>query len=115
MRIDLGCGSDLCNRCQQEEAGVQLRSDHMVRSTLFNFPHYVVLDTNVVLEQIDVLEEDAIRNIIVLSTVLNEVKHRSTSVYKRFHEVVQYMPRGCFVFVNEHHKYEENFQGQRQY
>ena len=105
MRIDLGCGSDLCNACQQEEADVQLRSDRTVRSTLFNFPHYLVLDTNVILQQIDALEEDAIRNVIVLSTVLNEVKHRSTTVYKRFHEIVQYKPRGFFVFVNEHHKW----------
>ncbi|KAI8129308.1 hypothetical protein FF38_13008 [Lucilia cuprina] len=104
LRTDLGCGSDLCNACQQEEAGVQLRSDRMVRSTLFNFPHYLVLDTNVVLQQMDALEEDAIKNVIVLSIVLNEVKHRSTTVYKRFHEVVQHKPRGFFVFVNEHHK-----------
>ncbi|XP_061397184.1 exosome complex exonuclease RRP44 [Musca vetustissima] len=104
LRIDLGCGSDICHRCQQDEDGVQLRTERMNRSTLFDFPHYVVLDTNVVLHQIDVLEEDALRNVIVLSTVLQEVKHCSSVIYKRFHEVVQHKPRGFFVFVNEHHK-----------
>lgn len=104
LRIDLGCGSDICHRCQQEEDGVPLRADRMVRSSLFDFPHYVVLDTNVILHQIDVLEEDAMRNVIVLSTVMQEVKHCSSVIYKRFHEIVQHKPRGFFVFVNEHHK-----------
>ncbi|XP_075146089.1 exosome complex exonuclease RRP44-like protein Dis3 [Haematobia irritans] len=104
LRIDLGCGSDICHRCQQEEDGVPLRGDRMNRSSLFDFPHYIVLDTNVVLHQIDVLEEEALRNVIVLSTVLQEVKHCSTVIYKRFHEIIQHKPRGFFVFVNEHHK-----------
>jgi hypothetical protein len=31
-------------------------------------PHYIVLDTNVVLEQIDLLESDGLKNVIVLHT-----------------------------------------------
>lgn len=82
-----------------------LKSDLSVRSSLFDFPHYVVLDTNVVIHQIDVLEDNAIHNVIIFSTVLNELKHRSPTVYKRLRELCQYKTRGFFVFVNEHHKY----------
>ena len=51
-------------------------------------PHYLVLDANVVLDQIDVLEEapdggDGLDNVIVLQTVLEEVRHRSSPIYKR--------------------------------
>ena len=49
-------------------------------------PHYLVLDANVVLDQIDVLEEtdgDGLDNVVVLQTVLEEVRHRSSPIYKR--------------------------------
>ena len=47
-------------------------------------PHYLVLDANVVLDQIDVLEEvtDGLDNVVVLQTVLEEVRHRSSPIYK---------------------------------
>ncbi|XP_036229004.2 exosome complex exonuclease RRP44 [Bactrocera oleae] len=104
LRDDLGCGAQICMNCVQDETSVALLPERNVKSTIFPFPHYLVLDTNVVLNQIDVLEEDAISNVIVLSTVLSEVKHNSSAVYKRFREVVQHKPRGFYVFVNEHHK-----------
>lgn len=103
MRTDLGCGSDLCEQCDHGD-NVVLHSDRKVKSELFSFPHYVVLDTNVILHQIDVLEEDAIRNVIILTTVLNEVKHRSSAAYKRLLDIIQDKSRGFYVFVNEHHR-----------
>ncbi|XP_016981483.2 exosome complex exonuclease RRP44 [Drosophila rhopaloa] len=103
LRDDIGCGSDLCRQCFQNEV-YQLTSQHEIRSTLFKCPHYLVLDTNVVLDQIDVLEEDVIRNVVVLTTVLNEVKHKSSSIYKRFNELIHDRTRNFYVFVNEHHK-----------
>jgi exosome complex exonuclease DIS3/RRP44 len=54
--------------------------------------------------QINVLEEDALCNVIVLQTVLDEVKHRSSSVYKRLMDIVANPNRKFYVFVNEHHK-----------
>ena len=46
-------------------------------------PCLVVVDTNVVLNQIDVLESSCIKNIILPQTALREVKHRSLSIYNR--------------------------------
>lgn len=66
--------------------------------------HYLVLDTNIVLEQIDVLESEGINNVIILHTVLNEVKHRSSPVYKRLKDIIADKNRHFFVFVNEHMK-----------
>ncbi|RHN51515.1 putative exoribonuclease II [Medicago truncatula] len=41
----------------------------------------LVLDTNVVLNQIDLLENPAIDDVVVLSIVLDEVKNKNLSVY----------------------------------
>lgn len=70
----------------------------------YPFPHYLVLDTNVVLDQIDVFEEDILSNIIILHTVLNEVKHRSSAVYKKMRNIISDQSRNVYTFVNEHHK-----------
>lgn len=73
-------------------------------SSTFEKPHYLVVDTNVVLDQIDVLEEEAIKDVIVLYTVLDEVKHKSSAVFKRFRDILMNPTRRFYTFVNEHHK-----------
>lgn len=73
-------------------------------SKKFDFPHYLVLDTNVVLDQIDVLEEDVLKNVVILHTVLDEVKHKSSIVYKKLRDILKRPSRQFYVFVNEHHK-----------
>jgi exosome complex exonuclease DIS3/RRP44 len=75
-----------------------------LKSSLSELPHYLLLDTNIILDQIDVLEENAICNVIVLQTVLDEVKNKSSAVYKRFREILSNTERNFYVFVNEHHK-----------
>ena len=67
-------------------------------------PHYVVLDTNIVLEQIDLVESEGLNNVIILSTVINEVKHRSSPVYKRLRDIIADKKRNFYVFINEHRK-----------
>lgn len=57
-----------------------------------------------VLHQIDVLEEDALKNVIILQTVLEEVKHQNTAVFQRLLEIIGNKKRKFYSFVNEHHK-----------
>ena len=48
---------------------------------------YLVLDTNVVLHQIDLLERPTLCDVIVTQTVLDEVRHNKISVHKRLRGV----------------------------
>lgn len=73
-------------------------------SSLISDSHYLLLDTNVVLDQIDVFEEEAIKNVIILQTVLDEVRHKSAAVYKRLREILNNPERRFYTFVNEHHR-----------
>ncbi|RZF37909.1 hypothetical protein LSTR_LSTR005409 [Laodelphax striatellus] len=105
LRDDLWCGSEACKVCRQDASQQVLQEVVNSESTLFPQPHYIVPDTNVVLDQIDILEEDAIQNVIILHTVLDEVKHRSIVVYKRLKDILKNgQSRKFYVFVNEHHK-----------
>ena len=86
--------------------------------------HYLVLDTNIILNQIDLLESPGLNNVVILSTVLEEVelqlnkshylntpyhcdlqvRHRSSPVYKRLKDIIADPGRFWYVFVNEHRK-----------
>lgn len=81
-----------------------LSSTPISLNSTYPFPHYLLLDTNVVLDQIDIFEEDVLKNVIILHTVLNEVKHRSSAVYKKLRNIIDDESRNIYTFVNEHHK-----------
>lgn len=103
LRDDIWCGSVVCEECQHLEHDQILSEAREHENEKYNYHHYLILDTNIVLNQIDVLEEDVIHNVIVLQTVLNEVKHRSGSTYKRLKDLIGNPARRFHVFVNEHH------------
>nr|XP_043901873.1 exosome complex exonuclease RRP44 [Solea senegalensis] len=102
LRDDIWCGSEACTECKQEST--ELLKDACIESNLCSFPHYLVPDTNVVLHQIDVLEDPVIRNVIILQTVLQEVRHRSAPVYKRLKDIIHEKEKHFYTFTNEHHR-----------
>ncbi|KAI3838916.1 hypothetical protein MKX03_002692 [Papaver bracteatum] len=97
LRDDIYCGASICKDkdCKNQEARLNLTTPS---STL------LILDTNVVLNQIDLLENPAMDDVVILSVVLNEVKNQNLSVYNRLRALCRNNLRRFFVFLNEHHK-----------
>ncbi|KAI7738384.1 hypothetical protein M8C21_008447, partial [Ambrosia artemisiifolia] len=106
LRDDIYCGALFCKVC--DTTGARFTSSE---STI------LVLDTNVVLNQvavivvlrgekilIDLLENSAIDDVVVLSVVLEEVKNKNLAVYNRLRALCSNTLRRFFVFSNEHHK-----------
>ena len=54
--------------------------------------------------QMDFLEHAAVNDVIVLTVVLEEVKHKNQSVYQRLRTLCASETRRFYVFANEHHK-----------
>ncbi|XP_035719355.1 exosome complex exonuclease RRP44-like isoform X1 [Vespa mandarinia] len=109
LRDDIWCGSKLCrqnsNHCKQKNRECILDDeDSSAKSALFSLSYYLLLDTNIILDQIDILSENVFYNVIILQTVLEEVRHKSPSVYKRLKEIIADVRRRFYIFVNEHHK-----------
>lgn len=102
LRDDIWCGSEVCSDCSQETTVLQ--RDAYIESSLCSFPHYLIPDTNVVLHQIDVLEDPIIRNVIILQTVQQEVRHRSAPIYKRLKDMIHEKEKHFYTFTNEHHR-----------
>ncbi|OVA00648.1 Ribonuclease II/R [Macleaya cordata] len=93
LRDDIYCGASVCKVCDTKEARLSSSA-----STI------LIVDTNVVLNQIDLLENPAVDDVVVLSVVLDEVKNKNLSVYNRLRALCSNSLRKYFVFSNEHHK-----------
>ncbi|XP_014226404.1 exosome complex exonuclease RRP44 [Trichogramma pretiosum] len=105
LRDDIWCGSEACNKCGRNPKTILLDDENPgSKSKLFKGPYYLVLDTNIILNQIHVLEENIFCNVIISQIVLNEVKHRSSNVYKKLEELIGDPSRKFYYFMNEHHK-----------
>ncbi|KAJ3036866.1 exosome catalytic subunit dis3 [Rhizophlyctis rosea] len=102
LRDDIYCGVSGCPRCNQSNT---IGNRTPPRTTkLVPVPHFIVPDTNVLYHQIDVIEHAAFVNVIVLQTVLEELRHRSTPVYNRVRALISEPSRSFHVFSNEHNR-----------
>lgn len=104
LRDDISCGSETCNDCDHGPKGPSLVEDPENKSEIFKKPHYLIPDSNVVFHQIDVLEDSSIQNVIILQTVLEEVRHRSAPAYKRLKDVLSNPSKHFYSFANEFNK-----------
>jgi exosome complex exonuclease DIS3/RRP44 len=92
LRDDIWCGSSYCTECHQD-------SPILATST-----HYLIPDINVVLHQPDFLENTKVQNVILLQTVLEEVKNQSFSFYQRIRDIIDTPSKNFYVFSNEFHR-----------
>ncbi|KAF3440890.1 hypothetical protein FNV43_RR19176 [Rhamnella rubrinervis] len=93
LRDDIYCGASICKVCDSSVARLSASASPIL-----------ILDTNVVLNQIDLLENPAIEDVVLLSIVLEEVKNKNLAVYNRVRALCSNSLRKFFVFSNEHHK-----------
>ncbi|XP_038256782.1 exosome complex exonuclease RRP44 isoform X3 [Dermochelys coriacea] len=115
LREDIACGAAACEQCGRQPGEPRLEAQPSgAASSLCPAPHYLLPDTNVLLHQIDILEDPVISNVIVLQTVLQEVRKRSAPVYKRIRDVIANPEKHFYSFTNEHHRetYIEQEQGE---
>ncbi|XP_072784389.1 exosome complex exonuclease RRP44 isoform X1 [Taeniopygia guttata] len=109
LRDDIACGAAACRLCPRAAPGGGSAPGLEARpggpgSSLCPGPHFLLPDTNLLLHQIDILEDPVIKNVIVLQTVLQEVRNRSAPVYKRIRDLIQNPEKHFYSFTNEHHR-----------
>ncbi|CAO3599248.1 unnamed protein product [Absidia cylindrospora] len=85
LRDDIPCSSQLCTTCTHHQAPVLSDTP---RSTSALPCHYLIPDTNVFMNQLDLMEHSTIKNVIVLQTVRDELKHLSLPVYNQLNAML---------------------------
>ena len=93
LRDDIYSGSPLDPQCDPES--------HKLSGEA---PHYLIVDTNIALHQMDLLEHAAITDAVITSIVLEEVKARNAAVYQRLRALIASPTKRFFVFANEHNR-----------
>ncbi|KAG9288456.1 hypothetical protein G9A89_015662 [Geosiphon pyriformis] len=100
LRDDIWCSAEFCSKCLHTQPALTVAPS---ASQLFK-SHFIIADTNVFMNQIDIIEHPAIQNVIVLQTVCEELRHLSLSIYNRLKNIISDKDRHFYVFSNEHHR-----------
>ena len=107
LRDDIACGLIGCVICADGGVGTGASSwSAAVLAPVEPLRRVVVLDTNVVLHQLDALEAagDLITDVVFPQTVLEETRHRSGVIYARVVALLRLPQRRFFAFANTHHR-----------
>ncbi|KAF7186822.1 Exosome complex exonuclease dis3 [Pseudocercospora fuligena] len=109
LRQDIPCSSNLCTACiDLAPTGFHGKTEPFVLSATpagtkqFPAGHYLVPDTNAFLNAMDLFEaEGTVQDVIVLQTVLEEVKNRSLPLYHRLIALTKNEGKRFYVFFND--------------
>ncbi|KOS46556.1 hypothetical protein ACN38_g2493 [Penicillium nordicum] len=109
LREDIPCSSKLCSQCPTiapADANGNIApfvlSDRPAGTTAFPRGHYLVPDTNALLNGMDLFEHTgAFYDVIVLQTVLEELRNRSLPLYNRLLALVKSDEKRFYLFFNE--------------
>ncbi|KAI5196600.1 ribonuclease R [Aureobasidium subglaciale] len=109
LREDIPCSSRLCAACLEiaptdyhNKVAPFVLSDTPAGTKSFPNGHYIIPDTNAFLTGMDLFElETAFHDVIVLQTVLEEVKNRSLPLYHRLISLTKNDGKRFYVFFND--------------
>ncbi|MQL88528.1 hypothetical protein Taro_021094, partial [Colocasia esculenta] len=123
LRDDIYCGAQFCKVCNTSEARFSSSASTIIivdtnvvlhqvwvrlKSTALwfsiNFCAFLLIFAACCIAQIDLLENPAIDDVVVLDVVMEEVKNKNLSVYNRLKALCTNSQRKFFVFYNEYHK-----------
>lgn len=109
LRKDIPCSSQLCSTCTSTAAPdasgnvpKPVLSRKPATSKSFSQGHYLLPDTNVLLNGMDLFEQaSSFRDVIILQTVLEELRNRSLPLYNRLMSLVKSEDKRFYLFFNE--------------
>ncbi|KAF8865487.1 RNB-domain-containing protein [Acephala macrosclerotiorum] len=109
LRQDIPCSSKLCTSClatAPRDASGNLTpfvlSEKPAGTKAYPQGHYLVPDTNALLNALDLFEQtSAFYDVIILQTVLEELKNRSLPLYNRLIGLTKSEEKRFYVFFND--------------
>ncbi|KAI9802047.1 MAG: hypothetical protein M1825_003103 [Sarcosagium campestre] len=109
LRRDIPCSSKLCSLCLAQTptdakgvAAPTILSDRPAATESYPNGHYLIPDTNAFLTGLDLFEQSsAFYDVIVLQTVLEELRNRSLPLYNRLIALTKAEEKRYYIFFNE--------------
>ena len=106
LRKEIPCGWISCLTCSSfSDAGRCLLSSSPRQTLVPGLKdHFLIPDARVLLTQLDVIEDNEFgNNIIIMQSVLNDVRQRNLKTYSRLRALISCPDRMFYVFCNEYH------------
>ncbi|ODA81947.1 hypothetical protein RJ55_00452 [Drechmeria coniospora] len=109
LRTDIPCSSRICGACLEsapKNAAGQVQpfvlSDKPAGTKAFPQGHYLMPDTNALLNAMDLFEQSSsFYDVIILQTVLEELRNRSLPLYNRLAGLTKSEDKRFHVFFND--------------
>ncbi|KAL1634779.1 exosome catalytic subunit dis3 [Neofusicoccum ribis] len=109
LRQDIPCSSKLCSACLDSaprdyngKVAPFVLSEKPAGTKAFPNGHYLIPDTNAFLTGMDLFEvETSFHDVVVLQTVLEEVKNQSLPLYHRLISLTKNEDKHFYVFFND--------------
>ncbi|KAI4108003.1 MAG: hypothetical protein L6R37_001285 [Teloschistes peruensis] len=109
LRQDIPCSSKICTSCLRNaprdangNVAPFVLSEKPAGTKMFPTGHYLVPDTNAFLNAMDLFEQKSgFYDVIVLQTVLEELRNRSLPLYNRLIGLTKSEDKHFYVFFNE--------------
>ncbi|KAI1006907.1 Exosome complex exonuclease [Podosphaera aphanis] len=109
LRQDIPCSSKLCTKCleiaprdSRNRVSPFILSASPAGTKAYPTGHYIVPDTNALLNAIDLFETTtAFYDVIILQTVLEELRNRSLPLYNRLVGLTKSEEKRFYVFFND--------------
>ncbi|KAJ5899123.1 Exosome complex exonuclease dis3 [Penicillium taxi] len=109
LRQDIPCSSQICSICPTvapaDATGTVapfVLSDRPAGTKAFPRGHYIVPDTNALLNGMDLFEHTgAFYDVIILQTVLEELRNQSLPLYNRLLSLIKTDEKRFYLFFNE--------------
>ncbi|KAF8306782.1 RNB-domain-containing protein [Clavulina sp. PMI_390] len=98
LRDDIDCG--IVGISEGQNPTLPARGD--LSHSAYRHGHYILPDTNVFLHQMDLMESELlVAPIIILQTVMEEVRHRSLPLFNRLKALTKIDSKQTWIFYNE--------------
>ncbi|QUC18178.1 uncharacterized protein UV8b_02419 [Ustilaginoidea virens] len=109
LRTDIPCSSNLCRVCLNgaprnaaQQAQPFVLSERPAGTKAFPQGHYLVPDTNALLNAMDLFEQSSsFYDVVILQTVLEELRNRSLPLYNRLIGLTKSEDKRFYVFFND--------------
>eukprot|EP00013_Stygamoeba_regulata_P012949 CAMPEP_0177679454 /NCGR_PEP_ID=MMETSP0447-20121125/29608_1 /TAXON_ID=0 /ORGANISM="Stygamoeba regulata, Strain BSH-02190019" /LENGTH=1103 /DNA_ID=CAMNT_0019188639 /DNA_START=27 /DNA_END=3338 /DNA_ORIENTATION=+ len=105
LRDDIGSGLTLSSSSTSSSDVRVWLGDPLQDAVSDTQAYYLLPDSQVALDHVDLLEHKSVRHVILLQSVLDAVQTQDRDVYTRLRALVEAEPtRFFYVFSNEHHR-----------
>ncbi|XP_064382954.1 DIS3-like exonuclease 1 [Halichondria panicea] len=100
LRDDISCKVEKCILCDEEDSGLRKQAARLIP----NSSHYIIPDTPVLSDFMEVVEHPSVVGVVLLQTPLSHIRNKKgRRSHSKLVSLLSRPEKQCVLFSNEHH------------